>query len=144
MPQKLITPRLRFGETVDARAYSTEDPPIKYINETTIECSGTPTEDWLRRQAIATIRRLLLQPDLEKTYALDKDYRGNHKHCTDLPAQLSLTPKLQPIAIPVDQNENASTTNHRHKYPRKILTAPPTNLSSQATSQLHLIQSKST
>ena len=27
MNQKTITPRLRFGETVDARAYSPEDPP---------------------------------------------------------------------------------------------------------------------
>ena len=81
--------------------------PTKYKNETTIECNGTPTEDWLRRQAIATIKRPLLQPDLEKTYALDKDYRGDHRHCTELPAQLSLTPKLQPTAIPVDQNDNA-------------------------------------
>ena len=26
--KKLVTPRLRFGETVDAGAYSTEDPPL--------------------------------------------------------------------------------------------------------------------
>ena len=56
--KKLITPRLHFGEKVDARAYSTEDPPTTYVNNTTIECNGTPTptEDWLRRQALASIK----------------------------------------------------------------------------------------
>ena len=51
-------PRLRFGETEDARACSIEDSPTKHTNDTTTECDGTPTKDWLRRQATATKKQL--------------------------------------------------------------------------------------
>ena len=46
--KKLNTPRLRFVETIGAGAYSIEDPPTEYSNETTTECNGTPTEVRLR------------------------------------------------------------------------------------------------
>ena len=54
--KKLNTPLLGFGKTVDSRAYSIEDPPTEYPNNST-KRNGTPTEDWLRHQAIATIKR---------------------------------------------------------------------------------------
>ena len=88
--KKLITPRLRFGEKVDARAYSTEDPPTTYVNNTTIECNGTPTEDWLRRQALASIKRPYPQTEQEETYTHDKDYRDNPKQHVNLPTNSSL------------------------------------------------------
>ena len=68
---------------------------------------GTPTEDWLRRQAIATIKRPLPQPDQQRTYVTDRDYSCDHKHSTNLHTQHSLTPKDQPIELSADQNTNA-------------------------------------
>ena len=105
--KKLITPRLRFGEKVDARAYSTEDPPTTYVNKTTIECNGTPTEDWLRRQALASIKRPYPQTEQEDTYIHDKDYRDNPKQHANLPTKPPLINRELPVANQLEQNENA-------------------------------------
>ena len=99
--KKQITPRLRFGEKVDARAYSTEDPPTTYVNNTTIECNGTPTEDWLRRQALASIKRPNPQPEREKTYTHDKDY----KH-VNLPTNSPLINRELSDTNQLEQNES--------------------------------------
>ena len=38
-----------FRETVDARAFSIEDPRTKYTQTSSTTCNGIPTEDLLRR-----------------------------------------------------------------------------------------------
>ena len=120
--KKLITPRLRFGEKVDARAYSTEDPPTTYVNNTTIECNGTPTEDWLRRQALASIKRPYSQTEQEETYTHDKDYRDNPQQHTNLPTKPPLINRELPVANQSEQIENAhddcssSQPNKEHNH----------------------------
>ena len=104
--KKLVTPRLRFGETVDARAYSTEDPPTTCANDTTVECNGTPTEDWLRQQALASIRRPLPQPEKEESYAQDKDYRDDSIHIIP-PVQFFPNTKDQAVSTNAEPNKNA-------------------------------------
>ena len=99
-------PALR-GNSRNARAYSTEDPPTTYVNNTTIECNGTPTEDWLRRQALASIKRPYLQTGQEATYTQDKDYRGIPKQHINLPTQPTLINREPSIANQIESNENA-------------------------------------
>ena len=98
---------MRFGEKVDARAYSTEDPPTTYVNNTTIECNDTPTEDWLRRQALASIKKPYPQTEQEETYTQDKDYRDNPKQHVNLPTQPPLINRELPITNQIEPNENA-------------------------------------
>ena len=105
--KKLITPRLRFGEKVDARAYSTEDPPTTYVNNTTIECNGTPTEDWLRRQALASMKKPYPQTEQEETYSHDKDYRDNPKQHANLPTKPPLLTRELSVTNQLERNENA-------------------------------------
>ena len=93
--------------TADARAYSTEDPPTTYVNNTTIECNGTPTEDWLRRQALASIKRPYPQTEQENTYIHDKDYRDNPKQHAILHTKSPLINRELPVANQLEQNENA-------------------------------------
>ena len=57
----------------------------KYAYDTTIVCNGTSSEDWLRRQAIASIRKQHPQIEQGKTYAQDKDYRDDHKQHMNFP-----------------------------------------------------------
>ena len=85
----------------------TEDPPTTYTNDSMIECNGTPTEDWLRQQALASIRRPLTQPEKEETYAQDKDYRDDHTHHANLIVQPPCSTKEQSVATQIEQNENA-------------------------------------
>ena len=68
MDQKTDYAAPSLRETVDARAYSIEDPPTKHNNDITTKCNGTPTEDWLRRQAIATIERHNAKSEQQKEY----------------------------------------------------------------------------
>ena len=65
----------------------------------TADCNGAPTGDWLRRQAIVTLKRPLPQPDQERTYVSDREYGWDHKHSTNLHAQNSLAPTEQPIEL---------------------------------------------
>ena len=55
--QKLRKPRLLFRETVDARAYTIEDPPNRYEEDYMTECNEEPTQDWQRRWNISMILR---------------------------------------------------------------------------------------
>ena len=55
--KKLKLPRLRFGDNVDARAYSIEDPPTQYNRDSSQACNGHPTQDWQRRREKAAIKK---------------------------------------------------------------------------------------
>ena len=77
------------------------------MNNTTIECNGTPTEDWLRRQALASIKRPYPQTEQENTYIHDKDYRDNPKQHAILPTKSPLINRELPVANQLEQNENA-------------------------------------
>ena len=52
-----MSPRLRFGEKVDARAYTIEDPPNRYEEDFLTECNEEPTQDWQRRWNVGMILR---------------------------------------------------------------------------------------
>ena len=55
--KKLKSPSLRFGEKVDARAYTLEDPPNRYEEDFFTECDEEPTQDWQRRKNVGMILR---------------------------------------------------------------------------------------
>ena len=74
--------------------------PITYTNDSTVGCDGTPTVDWLRRQALASIKRPIPQPEEKKTYTQDQDYRDDHT-CHTNPI------KEQTTSAQIKQNENA-------------------------------------
>ena len=102
--KKLKSPRLRFGEEVDARAYTIEDPPNRY-EDFFIECNEEPTQDWQRRwnvgmilrhnarhpedptpqlqwitewaDSYATLKRPLPESKTERIYIYDMYYREN-------------------------------------------------------------------
>ena len=50
-------PRLRFGEKVDARAYTIEDPKNRYGEDFFTECNEQPTQNWQRRWNVGMILR---------------------------------------------------------------------------------------
>ena len=100
-------PLLRFGETVEARAYSPEDPPTTYTNDTTVERTGTPTEAWLRRQAIASIKRQPPQEKQEEKFPEDQDYGCDYQNHTNLLSQPTIPIKELSVATQKDRNENA-------------------------------------
>ena len=101
--------------------------PTTYAIDTTIECNGTQTEGWLRRQALASITSPLPQPEKEETYAQDKDYRGDHIYHANLIVQPPFTIKEQSVATQREQNENApddqlssqSTEEDTYSSPKK-------------------------
>ena len=55
--KKLKLTRLRFGDNVDARAYSIEDTPTQYNHDSSQICNGHPTQNWQRRREIAAIKK---------------------------------------------------------------------------------------
>ena len=56
-PKKLKSPRLRFVEKVDARAYPIEDPPNRNEEDLMTECNKESTQDWQRRWNVGMILR---------------------------------------------------------------------------------------
>ena len=104
-------PRLRFGETVDARAYSPEDRPTIYTTNTTTECTGTPTEDWLRQQAIASIKRPPPEKGQETAFLQDQDYRSDHQNHTNSLPQPTTNNKGLSVTTQTNNNENAPDDN---------------------------------
>ena len=143
--KKINTPRLHPGETLDARAYSIEDP-TEYFYTSTADCNGTPKEDWLTRQAIPTIKRHktkneqqkeypecikecddqnmttkrpFAESNQERVYVFDKDYRCDPWDRPDLYDQSSLTLKDQAIAPTADQRENAHMDQTPSQLPKQ-------------------------
>ena len=133
MNQKTDYAEPGFGKTVDATAYSIEDPQTKHNTESKLQCNGIATEDWLRRQAIATIKRYnakheqqkeyptwiedsndqqkttkrpLSQSDQERIYVYDKDYRCEPWDRPDIYDLSTFSFEQQPIATSPDQNTN--------------------------------------
>ena len=80
--------------------------PTTYINDTTTECNGTPKEDWLRQQAIASIRRQLSQPEKEESCAQDKDYRSDNTQYIIPLVQFLPNSKDYSLTPQVDKNED--------------------------------------
>ena len=119
---------MRFGETVVARAYSPKNPPTTYSDVSTIQCDGTPTEDCLRQQALASIRRPIPQPEREETYTQARDYREDHTSHANLIVQLPCSTKEQTPTTQTDQNENA-TGHHPPPQTNEEDTHGPTKLS---------------
>ena len=104
--KKLKSPRLRFGEKVDPRAYTIEDPPNRYEEDFLTEGKEEPTQDWQRRWNVdmilrhnawhpedptplpqwitespdnyATLKRLLPESKTERIYIYDMDFRCDH------------------------------------------------------------------
>ena len=108
MNQKTNYAAPALWETVDARAYPTEDAPTTYANDTRIESNGTSSEDWLRRQALACFdKKTTHTTRKEEIYVQYTDCRAHHTHHINPLVQSPLTTKEQPIATQVEQNENA-------------------------------------
>ena len=58
LPDKTLkSPRLRFEEKVDERAYTIEDPPNRYKEDFLTECNEEQTQDWQRRWNVGMILR---------------------------------------------------------------------------------------
>ena len=64
-----------------------------YTNDTTVECSGTPSEAWLRQQAIASMKRHPPQEDQKTTPPKDQDYRHDCRIHEEPPSQPTITTK---------------------------------------------------
>ena len=74
-----------------------------------MECNGTPTEDWLRQQALASLKRTFPQKHQEQTCTQDRDYRENSEQQTqqtDFPAQPFTTTIDPTIETQLVQSEN--------------------------------------
>ena len=100
-------------------------PPITYTNDSTIGCDGTPTVDWLRRQALASIKRPIPQPEAKKTYTQDKDYRVDHTRHTNPIIQFPCPTKKQTATTQMEQNEDApKDQSSPHLTERDIYDSP--------------------
>ena len=62
----------------------------------------------MRRQALASIRRPIPQPERKETYAQDKDYGDDHTRHANPIVQLPCPTKEQTTTTQIDQNENAT------------------------------------
>ena len=105
-----------------------KDPPTTYTDYSTIECVGTPTEDWLRQQALASKRRPIPQPEREETYTQDKDYRDDRTRNANPIVQFPCPTKEQTATTQIDQNENV-TDDHPPPQTKEANTHGPTRLS---------------
>ena len=95
---------------------------------------GNSRRDWLRRHALASIKRPLPQIEKEETYTQDKDYRDDDEHRINLLTQPPLTTKEHTIASQADQNESTPDDQPSSQTTEEVLTAPPRYLSSPAIS----------
>ena len=70
----------------------TRRPPYHtHTTDTTAECTGTPTEAWLRQQAIASMKRPPPEKEQEATFLQDQDYRCDYQNHTNLLSQPTIT-----------------------------------------------------
>ena len=85
--------------------------PTIYTTGTTTECTGTPTEDWLRQQAIASIKRQPPEKEQEATFLQDQDYRRDYQNHTNPLSQPTINTKELSVTTQIDHNENAPNDN---------------------------------
>ena len=112
----------------------TRRPPINHTTETTVECTGTPTEAWLRQQAIASMKRPPPGKEQEATFLQDQDYKRDYQNHTK---QITVTTQI-------DHIKNAPDDHFHRQRLRKIFTIPPRHLSRMTTFPPRSTQSKST
>ena len=74
-------------------------------------CSGTPTEDWLRQQAIASIKGPPPEKEQKTKLTQDQDYRGDYQSHTNPPSQPTTNTKEPSATAQTDNNENAPDDN---------------------------------
>ena len=89
----------------------TRRSPTIYTTDTTAECTGTPTENWLRQQAIASIERPPPEKGQETTFLQDQDYRSDHQNHTNSLSQPTTNTKGLSVTTQTDNNENAPDDN---------------------------------
>ena len=97
MNQKTSYAAPALRETVDAGAYSTEDPLIEFTNNLTTDCSVTPTGDWLRQQAIAAIKRFNAKHEQQKENPKRIKDSDNQYTTTKKPLPESNQPRVYPF-----------------------------------------------
>ena len=128
--------KLKFGEKVDARAYTIEDPPNRYEEEFITECNEEPTQDWQRRWNVGmilrhnarhpdgptplpqcikeshdnyeTLKRPLPETKTERVYRYDKDYRCDP---WDEPTIYDTNKLASKIQVPNPQARSTAITN---------------------------------
>ena len=89
----------------------TRRPPTIYTTDTTTKCTDTPTENWLRQQAIASIKRPPPEKGQETTFLQDQDYRNDHQNHKNLFSQPTTNTKELSATTQTDNNENAPNDN---------------------------------
>ena len=89
----------------------TRRPPYHIPTDTTAECTGTPTEDWLRQQAIDSIKRPPPEKEQEATFLQDQDYRSDHQNHANPLSQPTINTKELSVTTQIDHNENARDNN---------------------------------
>ena len=100
----------------------TRRPPITHTTDTTAECTGTPTEAWLRQQADASLKRPPPEKEQKATFLQDQDYICDYQNHTNLLSQRTITTKELSVTTQIDQNENASDD-----HPSSQMTAEDTH-----------------
>ena len=106
---KYATPALRRNGRNEG--YSIEDPTTEYINNSKNDCNGSPTEDSVRRRAIATIKRH------DAKHQEQKEYTDWIKDSYNQPSLTS--PKINPL--PIQETNMIPPTSNNH--PRKTWNA---------------------
>ena len=89
----------------------TRRPPTIYTTDTTTRCTDTPTENWLRQQAIASIKRPPPEKGQETTFPQDQDYRSNHQNHLNTLSQPTTNTKGLSVTKQTNNNENAPDDN---------------------------------
>ena len=90
----------------------TRRPPYHiHKTDTTAKCTDTPTENWPRQQAIASIKRPPPEKGQETTFLQDQDYRSDHQNHTNPFSQPTTNIRELSVTTQTDNNENAPDDN---------------------------------
>ena len=121
--QKLKLPRLQFGDNVDARAYSIEDPPTQYNHDSSQFCNGHPTQDWQRRREKAAIKnynsRHLDQREYPPWITEAEDKYMTTKRPLPLTSEQEDDPQIKKSKL---TPPNTSDPNIQHQYNEPVTT----------------------